>query len=923
MAEIKRDDDQDVRSRMLEAARALELLLAREGPGVEETAAMWRQLLDDPALPQVLRDGSSERERTWFVDDGHIVLNLTSPPAPVVSRPLPALTGGEPSPTGPPEPVPAPPPTPVPRRNLGVPQPPTRFVGRERELRKLRTLVDEQRLVTVSGAGGSGKSRLVAEFVQRLSSGDQPAFLVDLGPVQDEELVPSEVAAALGRQEGGLNEFGASATQAEVSTLDHLKAALRAERVLLVLDNCEQVAPACATLVESLLATCPQLKVLCTSQRLLDVEGEQVYRLPALSLPPRDATPDPDGIRSSEAVELFLLRARTRRPDLAGTPDELRAIADICRGVGGMPFAIELAAAQAGVLSLEQIRDRLTDQLRWRGQGGSNRIARHATMDAALRSCHAQLLPAQRALLRRLAVFRGGFDLAAAEEVGADDGSEVLELLKALVDASLVETDQAGERARYRLLETTRLFGLARLEEAGETRTARTRHRAWSLSLAEAATVRLHAHDQPGWLDRLDRERENFRVALEFDDPGPAHERLRLVNALAQFWIVRGHLSEAEVHLERALRGDRSPCAERAMTLAIAADFALTRGQMHDARERAGEALALAEELRDDRARSYALRTLGVQAYQREPSETARRLLLDSHALADRAARPSAGGIAEIYLGELEETLGDLVEARTWYARAEATMRTAGHRWGLAWALLALGELDLHENAFSAAEARLHEARQIAEEIRSRHLVVLVQLALGNAAYRSDDQEGAAQRYEAAMQAMDRLDEETSVALGRAAMAKVAVARGDLDAAGRWLKILDVERPSIRGPARAQIRRSRGRYLAARGRLTEAEAEHRAALAVWRDLHDHRRQLEELESLALLAGRAAEWDHAAWLYGATVAGRERLGVAAPPVYRYELAALAVDLETGGFLDELEPVTSAIDETVEAVLSRRF
>ncbi len=244
----------------------------------------------------------------------------------------------------------------------------SRFVGRGEELANLRALLQEERLVTLTGAGGCGKSRLVVEFVRGLPS-DRDAVVVDLAPVTDSALVPGEVAAALGRQEGGIGAITASFQQEKVPFAQRLADGLRDRDLLLVLDNCDRVVAACAGLVRTLITTCPGLQIVCTSRVVLDLDGEHVHRLPSLALPPEGKTLDPDDIRAYESVQLFLARARTKRRDLDPSAEELGFIAEICRGLDGIPYAIELAAARVGVLSPRQILERLDDQLRWRRPG--------------------------------------------------------------------------------------------------------------------------------------------------------------------------------------------------------------------------------------------------------------------------------------------------------------------------------------------------------------------------------------------------------------------------------------------------------------------------------------------------------------------------------------------------------------------------
>lgn len=913
----------DLEGRLEDARRAAEEIAELADPGVQDAVAMWERILADPLLERVLEETSAGK-RTWWVEQGRIVVGdeRPDPPAPTAKRaeaeheevdaddPVHLEPATRLAPPGGADPLPG----------MSVPVPVSRFIGRKEVLQRLQERVREERLITVTGSGGSGKTRLVHEFVRSFDPQDE-VQVVDLDSVPDGPLVAPEVAAALGRQEGGMGSYTASVQQTGVPFEKRLAESLGDRHLLLVLDNAERVVTACADLVKVLLETCPNLRVICGSRQILDLDGEQIYRLPSLSLPPAGVALAEAELLESEAVELFLDRARAKQPDLRTTAEELETIAAICRGLDGIPYAIELVAARADVLSPRDILERLDHQLDWLQAGSPRVAARQRTMYAMVDWSHALLSSEEQTLLRRLAVFRGGFTLRACEEVcafGELDRSSILPLLGALVGKSLVETKPVGDTRRYLLLETIRRFAQERSADVGEEAVTSARRLQWCLDLTERAGPHLHGPDQGRWLDELEGEMENLRAALQPRDDEGAGERLRLMAGLCRFLLVRGHLSEGTRHLANALEENPAPSEMRARVLSWSAEFALSRGRLDDASVTAQQALTLSREHHDRRAEARSLRVLGVEALRREPSEKARRLLLDSRHIAESISQPPETAFIDVYLGKLAEALGDQVEARRRYERAERTSREAERPWSLAWALLPLGDIDLHENAFARGEERMDEVLELGRHINSRQLIVLGHLYLGNSAYRRDDQDLAGSRFGHAMQAMERLDEGTMLALVRANMARVAVARGDLDGARRWLKLVDWRDPLLRLPARAQILRSRSQYLAAAGEAAEAERLHREALRIWLRLHDHRQLVEGLERLALLI-MPRNLEQAGELLAISSGARERMGLPTPPVYLHAIEALAGTLEARQLTPEPPVPLPSVQDAVIAVL----
>jgi predicted ATPase len=459
--------------------------------------------------------------------------------------------------------------------NTNLPHPASSFVGRDRELAEVAALLqDGARLLTLTGPGGSGKTRLAIEVASELVPAFKAGvFWVGLATVRDPTLVTETVAQMLGAQDG---------------LADHI----RERELLLLLDNLEQVveaAPGLAALVE----TCPNLRLLVTSRELLRVQGEVGYELPPLA--------------ESEAVELFCARSRLE-------PDE--TIAELCRRLDSLPLAVELAAARTSVLSPAQIVERLAQRLDLL-KGGRDAEARQQTLRAAIAWSHELLTENEQRLFARLAVFAGGCTLEAAEQITDAD----LDTLQSLVDKSLVRVREGN---RFWMLETIREYAVEQLEESGEAERLRRRHAEHFLELAEE-TEPLAREVDAATLDRLEEEADNLRAALDWlEGSGETQLVLQLAAALDDFWGVKGYLAEGRRRLEAAVAADETPTAARAKALNGAGDMAIGHGDSAAARLRAGEALALNRQLGNTWGIAVSLFILGHAAADDEDYETAR-----------------------------------------------------------------------------------------------------------------------------------------------------------------------------------------------------------------------------------------------------------------------------------------------------------
>jgi predicted ATPase/DNA-binding SARP family transcriptional activator len=512
----------------------------------------------------------------------------------------------------------------------------TSFVGRRRELAEIVQALGRTRLLTLTGPGGAGKTRLAYEAAARLASSYPDGVqAVELASLSRPELVPQAVASVL---DVPLPETGT----AEVA----LARQLAERRLLLVLDNCEHLLDACARLAAALLHACPDVVVLATSREPLRVGGEVTWRTPSLVLPDLRDLPSLDRLAELESVRLFVERARDAAPGFVLDERTAPAVAEICVRLDGMPLALELAAARSSALAPAQLAARLDDALKVLGRGSRAAVTRQQTLHATLAWSHDLLDEQERILFRRLAVFAGSMSLEAVEQVCGGDGLDVVDLLSRLVDKSLVQADHAEGTVRYRLLETIRQFADQRLRDAGERAAQVRAHRDFYVAFATAHDPERAVgviNDTP---QALDVEHDNLRAALSSglaDDPAVA---LQLAVSLWRFWLARGHFAEGSRWLEATLAAapQRTPLRARALLAAVA--MSVRRGALSAAvRDRAIEAAMIMREAADDQVLAHTLHLTGLLAWVEDGAwEHAVRLVEEGRSLAATAG--AAGVVA-------------------------------------------------------------------------------------------------------------------------------------------------------------------------------------------------------------------------------------------------------------------------------------
>jgi predicted ATPase/class 3 adenylate cyclase len=654
----------------------------------------------------------------------------------------------------------------------------TTFVGRERELKDAKERIAGARLLTLIGPGGTGKTRLGLQLAaDLLPLYDDGVWVVELAPLSDPALVLQTVATVFGVRE-----------QQGMPVQELLIDFLRDKQILLIVDNCEHLIETCAMLIEDLLQSCANLKVIASSREALGIPGENVYRVPSLSVP-KDPNAGPLELAHSESVQLFIERAAAANPRFTLGDQNASAVAQIARRLDGIPLALELAAARLTVFSPEQIAARLDDRFRLLTGGSRTALPRQQTLRALIDWSYDLLTEPERRLFRKFSVFAGGCTFEAAETICSE--MDVLNLLTQLVNKSLVAVEDDNSGPRYRLMETVRQYARDKLLESGEAEEARDIHFKYFYSLAKTAEPHLDCPEAVEWIRKLSAEHDNIRAALEWGLNKNVAGVLSMVPSLVRFWMRQGHEEEGRKLIGEALsRADQLPPAEgeagweRKHAMAEAwnarAMLAYSQGDNPRAAESAGRAAALARELDDKRLLAV---VLGFEASSRifigEP-ESVLPMLEEAMVAGQASGDKLAAGLplrmyaqALLFLGRDREAAQEAAE------KGAALVQESGDRWSSTMALLNMAMLASYLGDFTDARARFAALGPRFAELGDQHRVNMVKSELAHLDRREGKLDKAEAVYRETILEWKRLGHRAAIAHQLECFASIAQIRGD------------------------------------------------------------------------------------------------------------------------------------------------
>jgi predicted ATPase/DNA-binding SARP family transcriptional activator len=657
------------------------------------------------------------------------------------------------------------------------------FVGREREINEVKRLLATTRLLTLTGPGGCGKTRLAVEVAAELAEDfDDYVRLVELASLSDPALVSQSVAGAIGLRE-----------QPERTLTESLVDYLRPRRLLLILDNCEHLIDACAALAATLLRAAPELRILATSREALQVPGETLWVVPSLSLPDLHHLPSPEHLLEYDAVRLFVDRVTETMPTFTLTAQNGQTIARLCHRLDGIPLALELAAARVRLLSLDQLLQRLEGSLHLLRSQSRIALPRQQTLQATIEWSYALLSEQERLLFCRLAVFAGGFTLEAAESVCSGDGiapEAVLEGLAQLVNKSLVVVIEHGEEPRYRLLETVRQYSQEKLEATAAASLVKARHLHYFVALAETADSHLKSAGRAPWLERLEREHDNLRAALRWaKEQGEAEMGLLLAGALGWFWYFRGYLSEARDWFTAllALEAADRRTAARAHALFCCGAMFWTLGDYPASRAALAESVAIWREHQNKQQLAFALTLLGLLDGLHGEYQIALSHQEESIALFREVGDHWGLGFALYWLGDIYRQQRNHAAAQSHYEESLAAFRETGDQWGQTTALQGLGALAYRHQEYALARSYLEEALAFRREAGDKWLIAQTLHTLGVVLLAEGDSQRAAACIEESLALYRELGDKQGLIAALRSASEHAQRQGDTERAGQFL----------------------------------------------------------------------------------------------------------------------------------------
>ena len=779
-----------------------------------------------------------------------------------------------------------------------LPAQPNELIGREEEVEEVQRLLrlESVRVVTLTGPGGMGKTRLALQIAESLMDEfSDGIYFVALAPISDPNLLASSIAVALGIRE----------TQAR-PVLEGVKDFLHGKAMLLLLDNFEQIVAA-APVVAGLLAACAGLKMLVTSRVVLRLSGEHEYQVPPLKLPDPGPLPGIETLERYSGIALFIQRARAVKPGFTLTSENAMAVARICAHLDGLPLAIELAAARIKVLSPPAMLDRLGSRLEFLKGGARDLPDRHQTLRQAIGWSYDLLTEDEKVFFRRLAVFTGGCTLEAVEQVCGTEGGprmDALDAVAALVDKSLLRQEEGpGGDPRFVMLETIREYGLECLKAAGEREGAQRAHAAYFLGITDQAEAELTGPRQSQWLDRLEGEHDNLRAALSWaEGQGEAEIALRLGASLWRFWLVRGHMREGRQRLERLLRleGARARTSARARVLHGLGTIIHEISDYAEARPYAEESLSIWRELGDKKGTARALNSMGWLAFQHGDFDMARSLSEEALLINRGMGEKRGVAVALFNLGSVAMHRSDYPGALSVFEESLSLRREVGDRRSCAYVQVSLSWVEHQRGNHERAAAILEEALSVLRELNDRQLIAWTLSFRGLVAHDLGELDRAQSILEEGLCLAREVGNKVIIAWALIQLGDVLQSQGEVASA---LPLLEEAISLWRVVARwglAPALYSRGYMAFLAGDLVRAEVLYRESLNLWSELGTRRGVADSLEGLGGLYLAQGDPARAARLYAAAETIRQTIGAPQPPrkIAEYERQVATVRCQLG-------------------------
>ena len=723
----------------------------------------------------------------------------------------------------------------------------TSFIGREKEIEEVKKELSEHRLVTLTGSGGTGKTRLSLQVAADvLDSFPNGTWFIELAPLSDPDLIPKAIFNTMGLVE-----------QRGISVLQALQEYLGERKVLLVLDNCEHLIEACAKIANELLIHSSELKILASSREALGVLGEVSWRVPSLSLPDTKHLPDPEELSQYESVQLFIERASLLNPHYEVNKDNAPALAQICFRLGGIPLAIELAAARIKALSVDQINARLDNRFRLLTGGVRTALPRQQTLRAMIDWSYNLLSEQERILLRRLAVFVGGWSLEAAEAVCSGEGlnkDEILDLMSNLVNKSLISTEEIAGEVRYHRLETIRQYAREKFLDTDEVESIRDRHAQYYLEFAEQAEPEVRGQNQVIWLDHLEEELDNLRSALEWLQHRDAESFLKMGSAPWRFWHIR-HIEEGIGWISKALESTEDMHSKtRSIALVRFANILMNNGDLEQAEVIANQALELGREVNNEPTIAEALIIAGnIEGGFRSNQEVGVKLLEQGLNLSRKNGIHWLTAIALLFRGRWENA-DDSAANKTTLEEGLKEARLSGDKRLISYVLGQLSANSIMYGDPTHAKELVLEALALCQKINDKRLAIVLHNDLVRIGIFEEDFEYASEHAIRSMDMARSQNDKEMIFMSEHAMGLLHWAQGNTLRFFEHAQAgLDIAREQTNPLNLADALQYYVHALIDKGKTTRARSAAREHLLLCKDTNTHSRYYDSLELVAVLA----------------------------------------------------------------------